>query len=174
VSEQKKKEFKIYKDGDYEGKVDWWKVEFNKNDKLTVTIKFKLKDHPEGAFARWYFSPDANEWTSKNLYNCGFRGKTPADLTKENALDRNQELTLVIKTEKFEGNSFSKVVWANKPYVQSYDQADVARMASVDLRAYMAEAKANNPSAKNEVKTPTNEEYSMQADNTFTADDIPF
>lgn len=180
ANDKKKKPLKIYEPGEYIGEVLWWDVKYNDNGKLNVLIKFKLKDHKEGAFARWYFEGGAAEWTTKNLYNCGFRGKSVGDLANDTALDKDQVLHLKIENETYKGKTYSKVTWANKPFVKEYDPADVKKMQSVDLRAYMAEAKSGDPESKKQNTQSQNSQqdesydYAQAEEPTYTADDIPF
>jgi len=172
MSDKPKKEYKVFKNGQYPAKLAYWSCEYNDNGKLFVNVKFNVGESNDACFGRWYFiEGKCMEITTKALYTMGFRGKSAADLTKPNALDKNADITVTIENEVYNNRTISKVAWVNKPFKKEYDAGDVKRMGGVDMRAYMAEVAKDNPSHTQEAKE---QGTSVATDATFTADDIPF
>lgn len=112
----------------YRAKAKSWGLGETKSGAEQVAVEFSILT--EGAAETsltWhgYFSEKTFDRTIQSLRYCGWSGD---DMTNLEGLDAN-EVDIVVEDEEYEGKTFAKVQWVNKP-------------GGLQLKAPMAEEKA--------------------------------
>lgn len=95
-------------------KAQEWVLGESENGKPHIAVSFKVKDTDgEEKFVSWrgFFTEATTERTIESLRYMGFEGDDLANLV---GLDKN-EVDLVVEDEEYEGKTFPRVQWVNKP-----------------------------------------------------------
>ena len=95
-------------------KAQEWALGESESGKAYIAISFKVKDTDgEEKFVSWrgFFTEATTERTIESLRAMGFEGD---DLSNLVGLDKN-EVELVVEDEEYEGKTYARVQWVNKP-----------------------------------------------------------
>lgn len=114
-----------------------WALGESNNGSAYVAVSFQVKDTDgEDKFVSWhgFFTEKTTERTIEALRHMGFEGD---DLTQLAGLDKN-EVDLVIEDEEYEGKTFARVQFVNKPRGPSVKTA----LEGQKLSAFAAQMKA--------------------------------
>jgi hypothetical protein len=95
-------------------KAQEWALGESEKGSAYIGISFKVKDTDgEEKFVSWrgFFTEATTERTIESLRAMGFEGD---DLSNLVGLDKN-EVELVVEDEEYEGKTYARVQWVNKP-----------------------------------------------------------
>lgn len=128
----------------------------NHNGKVFVWVEFPEKLYWRG----WFTTTDGTKSACKQLAHLGFKGETVADLNKENMIDLDKHVPVMVEKQEYEGNISFVASYIGNPNKGSGVSEEVTQeLKRLDLRGYMAEARKETGSPKQE---------------SFTESDIPF
>ena len=135
-------------EGRYKAAPESWGITKTKDSKPCVFIEFKLECGP---IMTWYghligkndnSTAKCREITSRALVNCGFAYKELSMLDRYDALNKDDDVSLVISHEVDQrGKPRAKISWVNKSGISRVDKAEADILLSgIDLRADLMEA----------------------------------
>jgi len=130
-----------------------------KEPKKQVAINFELLEGPDaGERMVWfgYFSDATWERTVESLRYCGFKGDDLSDVVNQKL---NQEVSIVVKHEEYQGETKARVAWVNKArsgfkMTAPMANKDLALFASA-MKSRVARVPAVEADKVEEVKKPT-------------------
>lgn len=118
-------------------KAQEWMLGETDNGKPFLAVSFKVKDTDgEEKFVSWrgFFTDATTERTIESMRAMGFEGD---DLEKLEGLDKN-EVDLVVEDEEYEGKTFARVQWVNKPrgpMVKTVLEGDKAKAFAASMKS---------------------------------------
>jgi len=124
--------------------------------------------------ATWFgsFTGGAAEWTTKSLVNAGFFGTKIEQLNIDGAIDPSHKCQIVMDNEEYEGKVRLKVKFINRLADKMNDKELATTLGGMNIDAQLAEAR--NSMGLKGVTVSKKSPLQQGADQSFTADDIPF
>jgi len=120
----------------YRAKAKEWTMSESQQHVPMIVVLFDILTEGAAESAlnwRGSFSDGAADRTIESMRHCGWEGD---DLTQLEGLDRN-EVELVVEDEEYEGKTYAKVQWVNKPRSLSVKNV----LEGDKLKAFAAEMK---------------------------------
>lgn len=118
-------------------KAQEWTLGESESGKVYLAVSFKVKDTDgEEKFLGWrgFFTDATTERTIESMRAMGFEGD---DMTNLVGLDKN-EVDLVVEDEEYEGKTYARVQWVNKPrgpMVKTVLEGDKAKAFAASMKA---------------------------------------
>ena len=122
-----------------------------------------------------WLTPKAMDNTMKHLATMGFKGSKISDLQYDKALNTDLDLSAEIgSTREYKGNTYYEAKWVNSIRDLGFDDKakGILDEFDIDTRAYIDDAQDMAPPASSEGLL--DQDFDLETDATFTADDIPF
>lgn len=131
--------------GKYTGRVKDYALGVTQKGDPKVMIIFTFKDeHGSQQELTWtgFLSEKAKNITIDTLLNCGMKGEDIGALVAGvecGVLDTSIDVTLVIENEEYQGKTFPRIKWVNRPggaaFKDKLTSADVKKMPGLNLKA---------------------------------------
>lgn len=124
---------------------EWTLSESQQGHPMAVVLFDILTEGAAESSLTWRgsFSEAAADRTIEALRHCGFEGD---DLTQLTGLDKN-EVELVVEDEEYEGKTYAKVQWVNKPRslsVKNVLEGDKLKTFAAEMKARIRALDASN------------------------------